>query len=133
MGNSLYEARSETFVRKSFTIWRKLENSATCPQVTNFQIPFAAIESRKVGTESLPPSYVCDLGPGGKISCSYSMHITVTQKSKHAFWTSRNRCVYLSSHRSPSPCPPRAFIFSIARETGLVWEILYLDLFMKGN
>jgi hypothetical protein len=107
VSNNVYETRSETFVRKSFTIWRKLESSAACPQVINFQIPFAAIESRRVGTASLPPSYVCDLGPGGKISCSYSMHITVTQKSKHAFWTSRNRCVSLSFHHPPyRPLPP---------------------------
>jgi len=43
--------------------------------------------------ERLPPSYVCDLGHGGRISCSYSMDIDVTQKSKHAFWTNRNRYV----------------------------------------
>lgn len=97
IGNSAYEVRSEIFVRKSFTLWKKLEDSGACPQVINFQIPFSAVGSRKAaGVESsrrLPPSYVCELGQGGKIVCSYAMHINVTQRSKHGFWTNRNRHV----------------------------------------
>ncbi|KAF9646944.1 hypothetical protein BDM02DRAFT_3262020 [Thelephora ganbajun] len=105
---STYEGRSEVFVRKSFTLWRKLENSALCPHVINFQIPFSAIESRGVGTEQLPPSYACDMGQGRKISCSYSIHINVTQKSKHAFWTNRNRHV-IPINYVPRSRPPHAF------------------------
>lgn len=90
-----------------------------CPQMINFQIPFAAIGSRGMGVELLPPSYVCDLGQGGRISCSYAMHINVSQKSRHAFWTNRNRYVHLSSHFfHPSLpifplCPHSRFKFSV--------------------
>lgn len=106
IGNNTYEGRSDIFVRKSFTLWRKLEDSPSCPQAINFQIPFSAIESRRVGLELLPPSYVCDLGQGGRISCSYSMYINVNQKSRHAFWTNRNRSVYLSFSSTSSPHTP---------------------------
>ena len=55
----------------------------------------------------LPPSYVCDVGQGGKISCSYSMQINVTQKSRHAFWHNRNRSVgYLFPLRHIFPLDP---------------------------
>ena len=102
--------RSEIFVRKSFTLWRKLEDSKACPQLINFQFPFSAVGSRKTAgverSRRLPPSYVCELGPGGKIVCSYSMHINVTQRSKHGFWTNRNRYVCSStSFCSVSPHP----------------------------
>lgn len=97
VGSHPYEGRSEIFVRKSFTLWRKLENSPQCPRFINFQIPFSAIESRGAGIERLPPSYVCDVGQGGRISCSYSMHVNVTQRSRHAFWHNRNRYALLIS------------------------------------
>lgn len=94
IGNGAYEARSEIFVRKSFTLWRRTEDSEQCPRMTNFQIPFSAIESKRAEGGRpirLPPSYVCELGQGGRIVCSYSIHINVTQKSKHGFWANRNR------------------------------------------
>ena len=91
ISNNAYEGRSEIFVRKSFTLWRRSENSEHCPKSINFQVPFSAIGSRRVGVEQLPPSYVCELGQGGRIVCSYSMQINVSQKSRHGFWTNRNR------------------------------------------
>lgn len=100
VSNDAYEGRSEIFLRKTFTLWRKLESSGPCPRATNFQIPFSSIESRRVGVERLPPSYACELGQGGRISCSYSMHVNVTQKPKHGFWTNHNR--YVCSSRLPS-------------------------------
>lgn len=106
VGSQPYEGRSEIFVRKSFTLWKKLEHHAQCPKVINFQIPFSAIGSE---VEALPPSYICDVGQGGKISCSYSMHVTVTQKSRHAFWHHRNRHVipidYVPMARPPHDFP----------------------------
>lgn len=107
VGNQPYEGRSEIFVRKGFTLWRKLEHQGQCPRFIHFQIPFSAIESRGVGSERLPPSYVCDVVQGGRISCSYSMHVNVTQKSKHAFWHNRNR--YAPSSYIPTSAPSLQF------------------------
>lgn len=119
VGNQVYEGRSEIFVRKSFTLWRKTERQARCPKLTSFQIPFSAIETRRAGEEPLPPSYICEVGQGGRISCSYSMIITVTQKSRHAFWHHRNRHV-IPINYVPRSRPPHEF----PRELGFPWSAI---------
>ncbi|KAF9778027.1 hypothetical protein BJ322DRAFT_1094457 [Thelephora terrestris] len=109
VGNQPYEGRSEIFVRKTFTLWQKSAGQhVQCPRVINFQIPFSAVESRRSGMEVLPPSYVFDAGQGGRIACSYSIHINVTQRSRHAFWHNRNRHV-IPINYVPRSRPPHEF------------------------
>ena len=74
--------------------------------------------------EILPPSYVFDAGQGGRISCSYSIYINVTQKSRHAFWHNRNRCVrYPPTHPCVIQFPPPAPGFRIWKA---VWRVFFL-------
>lgn len=131
VGNRAYEGRSEIFVRKGFTLWRKTERHAQCPKLTSFQIPFSAVETRRVGEDPLPPSYTCEVGQGGRIACSYSMIITVTQKSKHAFWHHRNRSVRYLFHLVVF-FPPLVPRFRSPKAPWLLGPSIFLSSLEKG-